>query len=214
MRPVTGAQSIGVREARVHDSGSVGRVAVEPDMLDAQAADQRERPCELQPVLERQRLVVDARGLLLGRERAVEAAIGIDQRHGIAGKVRSTRPDEIEIARRQRRNQAVVEAGDVRIPDQVGDIADQPLAVRDIKALAIHQVRGRVERLDLIVEPTALGTIAIGLALQRQVRRQLQLETAAQPHLLGDVAIVENVVIGVGKVRSSIVIAPRSVRLK
>ena len=67
-------------------------------MLDAQAADQREGPRELQPVLERQRLVVDARGLLLGREQAVKATVGIDERDVIAREVGRARPDEIEIA--------------------------------------------------------------------------------------------------------------------
>ncbi|MEY9225714.1 hypothetical protein ABH974_006137 [Bradyrhizobium ottawaense] len=56
-------------------------------MLDAQAADQREGPRQLQPVLERQRLVVDTRGLLLGREQTVEAAVGIDQRNIIVREV-------------------------------------------------------------------------------------------------------------------------------
>ena len=80
MRPVTGAQDFENGKSAFSRPTDVGRVAVEPDMLDAQAADQRESARELQPVLERQRLVVDTRGLLLGREQAVEAAVGIDQR--------------------------------------------------------------------------------------------------------------------------------------
>ncbi len=141
MRPVTGAQSFVNGKPAFSSPFDVGRVAVEADMLDAQAADQREGARQLQPVLERERLVVDARGLLLGREQAVIAAHGIDQRDVIVREVRRAGPDEIEIARRQRRDQAVVEACDIRVPDQVGDVADKALAVRDIEALAIHLVR-------------------------------------------------------------------------
>ncbi|MEY9225715.1 hypothetical protein ABH974_006138 [Bradyrhizobium ottawaense] len=69
--------------------------------------------------------------------------------------------------------------------------------MRDIEALAIHLVVGGIERLDLVVEPGALRTVTIGLTFQRQVRRQLQLETAAQPHLLRDIAVVEDIVVGI-----------------
>src|SRR5437868_5492073 len=133
-------------------------------MLDAEAADQREGARQLQPILERQCLVVDAGGLLLDREIAVKATNGIDQRNAIAGKVCGTRPDEIEVARRERRNQAVVETGDVCVPEQVGDVADQALAMRDIEALTVDHVRTGIERLDLVIEPIALRTITIGLA--------------------------------------------------
>jgi uncharacterized protein GlcG (DUF336 family) len=67
-------------------------------MLDAEATDQREASRELQSVLERQCLVVDAGGLLLDGEQSVIAAVGIDQRDGIAGKVSCARPDEIKVA--------------------------------------------------------------------------------------------------------------------
>ena len=67
----------------------------------------------------------------------------------------------------------------------------------DIEALAIHQVRGRVERLDFVVEPFALGAIAVGLALQRQIGRQFQLKATAQPDFLPYVAVIEDVIVGV-----------------
>ncbi len=89
---------LGEREARIFRPADIGRIAVERDTFGAQAPNNGEGLRELQPVLERQRFVVDARGLLLGREQAVVAAIGIDQRNGIAWKVCRARPDEIEIA--------------------------------------------------------------------------------------------------------------------
>ena len=166
-------------------------------MLHAQATDQRECPRDLQAILERERFIVDPRRLLLRRQQAVVPAGRIDQRDLIVREIGGPRSDEIKAACGNRRHQAVVHAGDVRIPGQVGEVAGELLAVRHVEALPVDQVRIGIERLDLVVEPFALRAIAVSLAPQRQAGRELELETAAQPHLLRHVAIVEDVVVGV-----------------
>ena len=112
---------------------------VEPDMLDAQTADQGKGSRDLQAIFHRQRFVVDFRGLSLCRQQAVGASVGIDKRNRIGRKVGSARSDEIEVWPRMsspsgcpcRRHSNSMSGRDV---------SDQLLIVRDEEPLAVDPI--------------------------------------------------------------------------
>ncbi len=158
--------SLGEREVGQADARDAARIAVEIDLLDSNAADEREGRRNLQPVLECGVDVADVGGLQARIEGVEEAAHRIDERHFRVGRREICHAGTIEIqaAGTDREHGAIVHAGDMGIPGEIGHVAELALIVRDVEVGHAGLGRSGIERVVLRVLPLAVGVVEIDLA--------------------------------------------------
>ena len=172
------------------------------DGLQPDPADQRHRRRHLETVFERQRGIVDMGKERLGLLETIEAAIGIDRADRVTGEGVVLNHVELQAARGDRGDEAVVHPAKVRIDSEIADIAPELLVVIDRQPLAVDLAlraharrRAVVEGVDFAVEPVPLRIVRIDLASELHIVADVPLHAAAHPQLVRAVLVVENVVV-------------------
>src|SRR5262245_60802957 len=132
--------------------------------------------------------------------RAIEATIRINQVNSVFEKAIVLYDVELQAARSKRQRGPVVHTGDVGIPDQIRDVAVEPLVMVDREAFSEDlagvanrrgEFRGKsvIKRIDLVIEPVPSCRVRVELALQRNVVVERPLEASSQPQLIRPVVV-------------------------